>query len=191
MTANPNLPARVTINAWTDAAADTVGALAGVTKPWATVPAQKSMMTLAAEIPNIRDWGHEEIGWGLVMEHRQKVSAADNAALTEMPEAIRELVKFRRGVVLGWSPECGTQRLIRYLADGTTKNIKIGADIERGKSSDALPQYLLILGGPAKIPWLVQYTLNLCAAVGRLDLEGVGLENYVAAVVSNWTKAET
>ena len=191
MPANLNLPAQVAINAWTDEAADSVGALAGVTKPWATVPAPKSMMTLAAEIPNIRDWANDEVGWGLVMAHRQDVSAADSAALVEMPEAIKELVKFRRGVVLGWSPECGTQRLIRYLADGTTKNVKIGADVDRGKASDALPQYLLILGGPVEIPWLVQYTLNLCAAVGRLDLKGIGLENYVAAVVSNWTKTGT
>ncbi|WP_298241137.1 hypothetical protein [uncultured Bradyrhizobium sp.] len=187
MSAVQNPPVSVKINAWTGEAADSTGTLAAVTKPWATVPAPKSLMVLAAEIPDMRDWTHDKVGWGLVVEHRQNVSVADNCALAGMPEAIKELRKFRQGVVLGWSPECGTKNLIRYLEDGTTRNVKIGSDVKRGKTPDALPHYLLILGGPAKIPWKVQYTLNLCAAVGRLDLDGAGLENYVAAVVSNWT----
>jgi hypothetical protein len=191
MSDDPNLPAGVTINAWTDDAADSAGALAALTKPWTKIPAPKSMMTMAAEIPDMRDWAREEVGWGLVMAHRPDVSAADNLALAGMPDAIKDLVRFRRGVVLGWSPECGTKKLIGYLDDGTTKDVKIGSDIDRGRAPGALPRYLLILGGPAKIPWLVQYTLNLCAAVGRLDLEGIGLENYVAAVVSNWTETGT
>jgi hypothetical protein len=190
MPAVQNLPASVTINAWTDDAADSAGAFAAVTKPWTIAAPPKSMMVLSAKIPNMRDWGDKEVGWGLVMAHRPDVSAADNFALAGMPEAVKELVKFRRGVVLGWSPECGTKKLIGYLEDGT-KDVKIGSDIDRGRAPGALPQYLLILGGPAKIPWSVQYTLNLCAAVGRLDLDGVGLENYVAAVVSNWTATGT
>jgi hypothetical protein len=49
------------------------------------------------------------------------------------------------------------------------------------------PQYLLIYGSPAEIPWAVQYELNMFTYVGRLDLEGPALEkNYVNALLSDW-----
>ena len=180
-------PPNLSINAWTGADRDAEGALTAETKPWATREPPQSMQTLAARIPNPRDWKDPKIGWGLVMEHRPEFSAADNAALKGMPEAVRDLRKFRNGVVFGWSAEFGTDRLLRYLADNTTVDVPI-SDVVRGTADNALPRYILILGGPTKIPWLVQYTLNLCAAVGRLDLDEAGLQNYVSAVVNDWAE---
>ena len=187
MTADADdMPAEVRINAWTGDEADTAGSFAKDTKPWTIHAVPKSMQVLAFHEVDLRKWCDPQIGWGLVIPDRPEVSAADHANLAGFPEAIRTLVNFRHGVVLGWSSDGGTDWLFRYLAeDNTRKKVTIG-DIERGTAPTALPRYLAILGGPDKIPWLLQYTLNLCAAVGRLDLDDEGLKNYVAAVVSNW-----
>ena len=181
------LPQALTINAWTGELADSRGAFAPNTKSWATKPAPGSKKTLAFHLPDLRDWKDPSVGWGLLVEHRPDRSAADAAALKDMPEAIRQLVAFRNGVVLGWDKANGTDSLIRYLPDGTTRRVVIG-DIQRGTAPGALPHYILILGGPDKIPWLVQYTLNLVAAVGRLDLDEAGLNNYVSAAIANWAE---
>ena len=181
------LPQALTINAWTGESADSRGAFAPNTKSWATKPAPGSKKTLAFHLPDLRDWKDPSVGWGLLVEHRPDRSAADAAALKDMPEAIRQLVAFRNGVVLGWDKANGTDSLIRYLPDGTTRRVVIG-DIQRGTAPGALPHYILILGGPDKIPWLVQYTLNLVAAVGRLDLDEAGLNNYVSAAIANWAE---
>jgi hypothetical protein len=45
-----------------------------------------------------------------------------------------------------------------------------------GLGDGKTPQYLLIYGSPAEIPWAVQYALNMSTYVGRLDLEGPALE---------------
>src|SRR5207249_2529549 len=54
-----------------------------------------------------------------------------------------------------------------------------------------LPQYLLIYGTPAQIPWELQYNLNAVRAVGRLDLEGEALEHYVQALLNGWQDASS
>jgi hypothetical protein len=181
-----DLPGDVSINAWTGEDGEAQGGLIDNTKPWAIQPPPKSKQAMAGHIPDLRNWSDPEVGWGLLMLHRPDVSAADNANLKGMPDAISELVKFRHGVVLGWSAENGTDSLIRYLPDNTTEQVVIG-DVKRGTATpDALPRYILILGPPSGIPWLVQYALNLCAAVGRLDLDEAGLRNYVSAVINEW-----
>src|SRR5207247_1573623 len=52
-------------------------------------------------------------------------------------------------------------------------------------------QYLLLYGTPAEIPWDLQY--NLSAAefrVGRLDLTGESLDNYVRELLSGWATSQ-
>jgi hypothetical protein len=54
-----------------------------------------------------------------------------------------------------------------------------------------IPRYLLIYAPPATIPWEFQYLMNAMAFVGRLDLEGQALENYIEALLDNWDNAES
>ena len=49
---------------------------------------------------------------------------------------------------------------------------------------DRVPYYLLLAGGPGRIPFDVQYRLGAEYAVGRLDLGTAGLERYVASLRS-------
>jgi hypothetical protein len=139
----------------------------------------------ADELPDMRNIQDKRVGWGLIMPHRPECSAAENAALEGMPQAVRDLVAFRNGVVFGWSKANGTAALTRYLSCNKTEKVKI-EDGERGIGRTALPRYLLILGGPKQIPWEVQYRLNSYAAVGRLDLSEIGLTRYVNALVHDW-----
>lgn len=176
----------VAINAWTGNDCDTTGSLAANTSPWAMRRPPAAMTSLAAHKADIRDWKDPTIGWGVVIADRPDRSAKDNAQLKDLPPALQELVKFRQGAIFGWSKADGVTTLTRYLEDGTLPKIPIG-DIARGTASNALPRYMLIFGSPEQIPWAVQYTLGLCAAVGRLDLDDEGLENYVNAVTTNWS----
>ena len=55
-----------------------------------------------------------------------------------------------------------------------------------GGAENGLPRYLLLYGGPDVLPWWLQYVLNAGNFVGRLHLEGEGLENYVSALLDGW-----
>ena len=136
----------------------------------------------ALDMRNVDD---QRVGWGLIMPHRPQYSAAANAALEDMPQAVQDLVAFRKGVVFGWSPANDAAALTRYLPEDKTETIKI-EDVNRGIGPTALPRYLLILGGPKQIPWELQYRLNSYAAVGRLDLSEIGLSRYVQALIHDW-----
>jgi hypothetical protein len=61
----------------------------------------------------------------------------------------------------------------------------------RGAAPDALPYYLLIYANPTDVPWELQYILNSSHCVGRLDLQGQELENYVGALLTDWNGIES
>lgn len=171
-----NWPTTVQINAWlgdhgaTSVLADSARKLASDTKrrPRGT----GGVLGVPDEVP-LSNWRHEEIGWGLILR--------DGAAI---PEPLQELLKSRPGSpVLRYVPGIMTH-LLNQAADVDIPIISGPAGI---KEPSSLPFYLLIYGSPADVPWELQQQLNKKFYVGRLDLEGQALENYVAALINEWS----
>lgn len=121
-----------------------------------------------------------------MLPHRQGHKPADLATAADAPPAIRRLLKSRPGSpVLRFCRNLQQGYLRRYYADGRAEVLSVQAP-RPGSGAGKTPQYLLIYGSPAEIPWAVQYALNMSTYVGRLDLEGPGLDNYVNALLSDW-----
>lgn len=134
-----------------------------------------------------RNWRDPKTGWGLVLPDDLSLDAATKARGEDAPAPLRELLKARGGApVLRWSPDLPRGKLTRYYEDGGSHQREIAAPTF-GTGVGQIPRYLLIHGGPDVIPWQVQYDLNLRFFVGRLDLEGDALANYVAALLSDWS----
>ena len=169
------MPIPVTMNAWTgtEKAAGTVADPA----EWALRRELESAPRLLAPRQiDLRNWQDSEVGWGVVI--------ADGATI---PAPLQALISQRRGPVF------------RYIKDWEyslvlLRNYDAGKDIDinaapRGTAPDALPQYLLIYGAPADVPWQLQYVLNANRCVGRLHLTGRPLENYINALLTgNWSE---
>lgn len=131
------------------------------------------------------EWTDPTIGWGLVLPDRVGL---DNAALgraDDAPEPIRALVAARSGKVLRHvaGTDAGDWTLRDYAGGG---DLLIAAS-PPGTGPKQLPMYLLIYGSPTEIPWHVQYALNPVRYVGRLDLTGDALSNYVTALLDDWS----
>lgn len=176
-------------NAWTgeEQAAGAVGAdLAG----WlAGNPMRDRPGSMLATAANPRKWDDEENGWGVVLPYNPAIDAAANGRADDAPEPIRTLVQEREGLVL------------RYMGDGSAgfgllrsfarmQDIDITAG-DHGRSLGQLPRYLLLYGGPERLPWRLQYLLAAAPNqyVGRLDLIGEALENYVSCLRDDWRDA--
>lgn len=131
-----------------------------------------------------RNWRNPQVGWGLVLPERPGLSPEALASGSDAPEPIRALLKDRGGPVFRYSLD--KDRRLMFL-----RNYASGRDIAisgapQGIKSDALPYYLLIYASPTDVPWELQYILNTFCAVGRLDLEGDALQNYVQALLNDW-----
>lgn len=142
--------------------------------------------------PNLKDWRHEEVGWGLVLPSRTGLSPAELASADDAPEPIRDLWAHR-----------GNGPVFRYRADwplsithlttyrsGVEEAVSLHSS-NPGVGVGRLPFYLLIYGAPDVIPWALQFNLNAGRAVGRLDLEGEALQNYVTALKNDWADASS
>ncbi len=154
-----------------------------------------SEVPLAAQVlrapPSLADparWLDAEVGWGLVLPEVPGLSAAALATADDAPEPIQRLLAHREGVVLRWSPGLEVSRLRRYYNDGGVQDPHL-ALAPRGKDRGRVPRYLLLYGGPEVLPWSLQYRLGASAFVGRLDLDGAPLANYVDAAISDWDGA--
>ena len=168
-----NMAIPVTLNAWTGLA--TAAGTVADPAAWALGRELESAPRLLA--PDKIDpckWEHEKVGWGVVL--------ADGA---KIPPALQELISRRSGPVF------------RYIKDWEyefvlLRNYDAGKDIDISVlwgTPDALPLYLLIYGSPDEVPWQLQYVLNASRCVGRLDLTGKPLENYINALLSgDWSK---
>jgi hypothetical protein len=112
----------------------------------------------------------------------------DKAIGADAPEPIQRLLAARAPApILRYQPNKPPGQLVRYYAEGEQEILSSAAP-DRGTHEGQIPQYLLIYGSPAEIPWAVQYSLNLSAFVGRLDLSvEEGLDHYVDALVSGWS----
>ncbi len=137
-------------------------------------------------IPSLSAWEDPEVGWGLVLPMNEELSNVELATAMDAPEAIQHLVSERGNApVLRWSKNSPLLTLRRYYADGTSNEPALTQ--ARGTARNRIPKYLLLYGAPSVLPWSLQYRLNAHAFVGRLDLEGQALNNYVMALIANWT----
>ena len=158
---------------------------------WTLRNAPPAIRTFLRAMPKAdpRQWEDERVGWGLVLPHNPKLSDAELKTAIDAPEPIQELWRSRwlnghPAPVLRYFPEAGHIGFLR----------RDGADLPVSQSTygvgeAAVPRYLLIYAAPDQIPWQVQYSLNTTRCVGRLCLEGSALENYVRALMSNWSAA--
>jgi hypothetical protein len=167
------MPIPVTLNAWTgfEKVAGSIADPAG----WALRrKLESAQRLLAPDKIDLQKWEDERVGWGVVI--------ADGA---KIPPPLQELIDKRKGNVFNYIANWDYQFIL-------LRNRKAGKDIDingapRGTADDALPYYLLIYGSPTEVPWQIQYILNANRCVGRLDLTGKALENYINALLSgNW-----
>ena len=165
------------------------GRLAPDHRPWALeTPRVGTEVKLVPSPPKPEDWKDERVGWGVVLPERPGLDAAALARADDAGDPIQALVDSRPGA-----------RVFRYrpggaLSDWTLRDYAgaaqpLTATAEVGTGAGQLPAYLLLVGGPAEIPWHVQYMLNPVRQVGRLDLDPAGLANYVTALMSDWSGA--
>ena len=175
------------IDAWCGEAAR--GALADGSLGWGMLRDLPDIGQKMAPTPvNLADWRDPRVGWGVVLPDRDEIPVTDRARGLDAPEPIRALLARRPGSpVLRWRPEIKDGRLRRYGEDGKAADLRLSG--ARGIGTNQVPRYLLIVASPVDIPWRVQCRLQLEAYVGRLDLDGAGLERYVEALTADWASA--
>jgi hypothetical protein len=140
--------------------------------------------------PNLADWASPQVGWGLVLPYRAGLSPEALASAGDAPDPIRDL-RAARGDAPVFRYRADSQLSITHLLtyrSGVEEFVPLSS-AEPGVGAGHLPFYLLIYGPPDVIPWEFQFILNASRAVGRLDLEGEALENYVAALKGGWSRA--
>lgn len=176
--------AAVKVNAYTGAAVP-AGTFGSTYPAWALTAARvRASTTLIPSPADPSNWADDTVGWGVILPEPPDLEPAALATADDAPEPIRELVTERTGKVLRYraSSQFGAFTLRDYAGGGDVLN----AASPPGTGPKQLPMYLLIYGSPAEIPWHVQYTLNPVRNVGRLDLTGDGLANYVSALLRFW-----
>src|SRR5581483_276097 len=161
-------------------------------KTWALramLPETQTLLQVPSETDSA-DWRDPKVGWGLILAEREGLSEEELASGADAPEPIRALLKARGNApVFRYRPDAVNRFThLRNYATGTDVSI---SNAPPGLAPNALPRYLLIYGSPADIPWKLQYMLNTTCSVGRLDLEGDALENYVQALLNDWKDAAT
>jgi hypothetical protein len=181
------LPERLRLNAWAGGPEGVSSELGGSATNWAVAGRLPRMDEFLAppEPADETNWRDPGTGWGLVLVDDAQASVADKAAGADAPEPLRRLLAARGGSpVLRYVPGKLTS-LRRYFPNQVPRQLDI-AGSEFGIAEDRIPRYLLIYGSPASIPWDLQYILNSRFAVGRLDLTGPALTNYVDALLVGW-----
>lgn len=187
-----SVPTEVMVNAWTGAAGGHSGSFASKERllAWSMPPRidPGKSLTLAADEPDdLRDWGNPRVGWGLILPENENLLESERSTPKDAPEPIQRLWKFRgEGPVFRYRQDLGLGRLRRYDASGAARDPRV-VDSGYGTAINQIPVYLLIAASPRQIPWEFQFGLNASCFVGRLDLDDTGLDNYVSALVSNWS----
>lgn len=183
MAASPLPP--MLANAWCGEAAQ--GVLAQDSLAWGAkrdvvIPRQ----SLAAPVVDYDNWRDARVGWGVVLADQPGLSNDELALGSDAPEPIRQLMAARGSApVFRYVPGNSKGLLRRYRVGGKPSDLNLSG--ERGLGTNAVPWYLLIVGSPKEVPWEVQYHLQTQAYVGRLDLDLEGLENYVEALLNEWS----
>jgi hypothetical protein len=183
-------PASVQIDAWTGEG-DASGRLSASVQSWSVGERPRRVLKLLRpEAPaDPTNWRDPRVGWGLILAPGEGLSKEVLASGADAPEPIRRLLADREGPVFRCRPGSvyGDFLLTNYAAG---KDVAISGSAI-GQRPDALPRYLLIYGTPREVPWELQYILNIGHDVGRLDLEGEALENYVDSLLSDWQGASS
>lgn len=182
-------PVTLQVNAWSGK--HTVEGDLSATTPFAQRrQGDKPIQWLAAPAEvDLREWRHPEVGWGLVLPDNDDLSPHERAGAGDAPLPIQQLLASRPGSpVLRWRQDLQQGYLRRYYADGKSPEDLSSLSLKPGIKEGHIPRYLLIYASPRQIPWAVQYALNISTFVGRLDLTGEGLANYVNALIGDWAE---
>ncbi|MYR07384.1 hypothetical protein GTV32_14180 [Gordonia sp. SID5947] len=176
----------ITIDAYTGDA-PVSGRFTADYRAWALAKPMYGRPTMRPAEPNLADWCDTRVGWGLILPERPGLTAEQLAGAGDAPEPIRELVAARNAKVLRYraGAQFGEWALRDYAGGGD----RLNADSPVGTGPQDVPKYLLIYATPAEVPWHIQYALNPVRFVGRLDLTGDALANYVAALLNDWNDA--
>ena len=116
----------------------------------------------------------DEVGWGLVfaagVDPAPRLKALDDLVGLRKAEAGVRFRVFSGGE--GWRPgESASDGLVRH-----------GSSLNLIDPDDGVPYYLVIVGPPTEVSFEFQYSLDLSAAVGRIDFPT--LEEYKAYATS-------
>jgi hypothetical protein len=182
------LPNSLAINAWTGESSN-ASPTSKDAEDWILSSGPPRIRTFLApqKAADPGNWRDPRVGWGLVLPNNPALTAEESMAAKDAPEPLRELLA-KRGENGNPAP------VFRYISGANRVGFlhRNGADIPvsmapAGTGPGAIPRFLLIYGTPEQIPWQLQYNLNAVCAVGRLTLKGSGLENYVKALLSDWS----
>lgn len=195
-------PETLSINAWTSGDSTCASPLAGPTsRRWAmgrvAVPNGQNI-ALGPEAQRSQ-WWHPDIGWGIMLPANEGLDDAALGRVEDAPEPLQALYRSRSYEIAGvrhpaplfrWHADASDRhaRLYRHYPDGRSERLLIAGSV-RGVGPGAMPEYLLIAGSPAVIPWSVQFLLHGAAMVGRLDLDEPNLARYVDALMGEWAGA--
>jgi len=181
---------RVSVNAWTGNSTDCEGEFAEDAYSWGIATHASAPRFLAADDDaDERNWADASIGWGLVLPDDEAIPNDKKRFPDENgSQAIKELWEARPGSVMLRYRDDIPGMIRRFYPDGTHEDLLM-AGSRQGTDRGCLPKYMLIVASPDEIPWEFQFQLNLIAFVGRLDLDDLGLANYVSALVGDWNGA--
>jgi hypothetical protein len=124
----------------------------------------------------------DEVGWGLIfaagVDPAPRLEALDALLRLRNKEAGTRYRVFSGGD--GWRPgESASQWLVRH-----------GSSLDLIDPEDGVPYYLVVVGSPAEVSFEFQYSLDLSAAVGRIDFPTLEeYEAYADSVVAFETNA--
>ncbi|HEX6044353.1 MAG TPA: hypothetical protein VFZ22_07685 [Pyrinomonadaceae bacterium] len=192
-----NWPDTLTLNAHTGSGkAVSTAVISQAALAWAmgagNIPKTFAPHLAPPPLADVKNWKDKDVGWGLVLPHRPELSPAQLATADDAPEPIRRLRAERNDApVFRYRSEWTLRytHLTTYRT-GVEEIVPMHSALP-GLAAGRLPFYLLIYGSPETIPWGLQFNLNASRAVGRLDLDGEALENYVAALINEWSTAES
>jgi hypothetical protein len=173
-------------NGWRGTPAD--GPFATRSGKWALGDVQPGVTTAAPPAHDPWDWRHEQVGWGLVLPDTDGPGVEDLVAARDAPEPLQDLVAARGPApVLRWRADKPEVLLRYYSGFANPETIPIGGT-PRGVAKGAIPSFLMLWGDLDRLPWRLQYTLNLDPRIfaGRLPLAGDALARYVTALLGEW-----
>ena len=178
--ADAALPADIALDAWEGER--------GVTGSFVKRPGRFALQRLP-KVPRLmrpgaeadpEDFRDPRVGWAMVLPFQPDLDEAAQARAEDAEPPFRDLLAARgpAAKVLRYRPDYGVLAL--FEADGTIVPLQGAKD---GTELGALPDYLLLAGGPDMLPWALQYTLGASRCVGRLHLTGAALQRHVAALL--------
>lgn len=158
---------------------------------WELQPhAYRAAQWLAPPELDERDWRNADVGWGIVVPDNDVLGIVEKARGDDLPEPLRTLLIDRPGSpILRFRADLGVGFLRRYYEDGSVQDLSAQSPTP-GTRKGRIPRYLMIYASPVRIPWAVQYALNMSCCVGRLDLDGDDLANYVAALIHGFDEVD-